>query len=143
MSASRANRIQFRIVPESSSEPQEILRGNGVSLTDEDVSALAEQLAEAKHEEAQAEAEDREEAADTSLEPFVDAAELEDLQDALHQDHVDAAAEAEAEADEMHDEALAAEEGSSDLTGDCMRKSTPNCTEDHEGGHEELPRRRP
>ncbi|MBZ5659489.1 MAG: Rne/Rng family ribonuclease [Acidobacteriia bacterium] len=107
-------------------EPQEILRGNGVSLTDEDVSALAEQLAEAKHEEAQAEAEDREEAADTSLEPFVDAAELEDLQDALHQDHVDAAEEAEAEADEMHDEALAAEEGSPEQAGL------------HEGEHAEL-----
>ncbi|MBZ5644565.1 MAG: Rne/Rng family ribonuclease, partial [Acidobacteriia bacterium] len=119
---------------ESSSEPQEILRGNGVSLSDEDVSALAEQLAEAKHEEAQAEAEDREEAADTSLEPFVDAAELEDLQDALHQDHVDAAADAEAEADEMHEEALAAEEGSSDLTGEHGELHG----EDHEGGHEEL-----
>jgi Rne/Rng family ribonuclease len=93
---------------------QEILRGNGVNLSDEDVRVLAEQLAEAKHEEAQAEAEDREEAADTSLEPFVDAAELEDLQDALHQDHVDAAEDAEAEADEMHDEALAAEEGSAE-----------------------------
>jgi len=107
-----------------SAQPQEILRGNGVSLTDEDVTALAEQLAEAKHEEAQAEAEDREEAADMSLEPFVDAAELEDLQDALHQDHVDAAAEAEAEADEMHEEALAAEEGSS------------GHAELHEGEHE-------
>ena len=103
------------IEPESEiAESQEILRGNGISLSDEDVNALAEQLAEAKHEEAQAEAENREEAADTSLEPFVDAAELEDLQDALHQDHVDAAEEAEAEAEEMHEEALAAEEGSSE-----------------------------
>jgi Rne/Rng family ribonuclease len=112
-----------------SAEPQEILRGNGVNLSDEDVTALAEQLAEAKHEEAQAEAEDREEAADMSLEPFVDASELEDLQDALHQDHVDAAAEAEAEADEMHEEALAAEEGSSGHAG--LHEG------DHEGEHAE------
>jgi Rne/Rng family ribonuclease len=108
-----------------SAEPQEILRGNGVNLSEEDVKALAEQLAEAKHEEAHAEAENREDATDVALEPFVDAAELEDLQDALHQDHVDAAAEADAEADEMHDEALAAEAGS------------PMSEGEHDGEHAE------
>ena len=85
---------------------------NGATLSDEDVSALAEQLAEAKHEEAQAEAEDRAIAEDTAVDPFVDAAEMDDLQDALHEDHEDEAEEADATADEMHDEALAAESSS-------------------------------
>jgi len=121
-------------------EPQEILRGNGVSLSDEDVTALAEQLAEAKHEQARAEAEDREEAPEAALDPFVDSAELEDLQDALHQDHVDAAEDADAEADEMHDEALAAEEGSPDhageLAGDSGEEHEEDRAEFHEGDHE-------
>ena len=47
-------------------------------------SALAEQLAEAKHEEAQAEAEERAEAEEAVAEPFVEAAELEELQEALN-----------------------------------------------------------
>ncbi|HVA93615.1 MAG TPA: Rne/Rng family ribonuclease [Candidatus Dormibacteraeota bacterium] len=111
--------------PESGiAEHREKQTNNGASMSDEEVSNLAEQLAEAKHEEAQAEAEDREESADTALEPFVDASEIEDLQEALHQDHEDdqendreddhedAAAEAESVADEMHEEALAAEESS-------------------------------
>jgi Rne/Rng family ribonuclease len=90
-------------------EATEVQMPNGASLSDDEVSALAEQLAEAKHEEAQAEAEDRPEVEETAAEPFVEAAELEDLQDALHDDHEDAAAEAEATADAMHDEAMAAE----------------------------------
>ena len=89
---------------------EEAHEGNGTSgLTDEDVRSLAEQLIEAKHEEAQAEASDIDEAAEASLEPFVDAAEMDDLQDALHEEHLDAAEEAEAAAEEMHEEALAAE----------------------------------
>jgi ribonuclease G len=90
-------------------EATEVHPHNGASLSDDEVSALAEQLAEAKHEEAQAEAEHRPEVEETAAEPFVEAAELEDLQDALHDDHEDAAAEAEATADAMHEEALAAE----------------------------------
>jgi ribonuclease G len=82
---------------------------NGASLSEDEVNALAEQLAEAKHEEAAADVEDLPEAEETAAEPFVEAAELEDLQDALHDDHEDEAAEAEATADAMHDEAMAAE----------------------------------
>jgi ribonuclease G len=82
---------------------------NGASLSEDEVNALAEQLAEAKHEEAQAEVKDLPEAEETAAEPFVEAAELEDLQDALQDDHEDEAAEAEATADAMHDEAMAAE----------------------------------
>jgi ribonuclease G len=95
--------------PTSLSDSSAAQLQNGSVLSEEDVSALAEQLAEAKHEEAQAEAEDRTDTEDTALEPFVDAAEIDDLQDALHQDHEDEAAEADAAADEMHDEALAAD----------------------------------
>jgi len=84
------------------------------------MSALAEQLAEAKHEEAQAEAEDLPEVQETGAEPFVEAAELEELQDALHDDHEADAAEAEETADAMHDEALAAE-------------SAPEPMEEHSG----------
>lgn len=83
--------------------------GNGAALSDEEASALAEQLAEAKHEEAQAEAEERTDSEESAAEPFIDAAEIDELQDALHEDHEDEAAEAEAVADEMHEEALAAE----------------------------------
>jgi Rne/Rng family ribonuclease len=90
-------------------EVTEVHSQNGASLSDDEVTALAEQLAEAKHEEAQAEAEDLPEPEETAAEPFIEAAELEDLQDALHQDHEDEAAEAEATADAMHDEAMAAE----------------------------------
>jgi Rne/Rng family ribonuclease len=85
---------------------------NGASLSEEDVTALAEQLAEAKHEEAQAEAEERSEAIEAVAESFVEPAELEELQEALdteHDEHEDAAEEADALADEMHEEALAAE----------------------------------
>jgi Rne/Rng family ribonuclease len=105
---------------------------NGAALSEEDVAALAEQLAEAKHEEAQAEAEAHAEEIEAAAEPFVEAAELAELQEALDSDHEDdgeeedegeatkseaaeeeaaedAAAEADAFADEMHDEAMAAE----------------------------------
>jgi Rne/Rng family ribonuclease len=90
---------------------------NGASLSEEQVSALAEQLAEAKHEEAQAEAEQIVDAEESAAEPFVDAAELEDLQDALHDEHEDAADEADAEADEMHDQIMAAESSSENPEG--------------------------
>jgi Rne/Rng family ribonuclease len=100
--------------PERELEPEiagaaEFHPQSGPSLSDDEVSSLAEQLAEAKHEEAQAEGEDLPEAEETAAEPFVEAAELEDLQDALHDDHEADAEEAEATADAMHDEALAAE----------------------------------
>jgi ribonuclease G len=90
-------------------------------MSEEDVTSLAEQLIEAKHEEAQADAEERSEAVEAVAESFVEPAELEELQEALdtdqdadqesdqEDDHEDAAEEADALADEMHDEALAAE----------------------------------
>ena len=52
-------------------------------LSDDEVSALAEQLAEAKHEEAQASVEQQTEAQEAALEPFVEAAELTELQEAM------------------------------------------------------------
>ncbi len=109
---------------ESEAGPAEIAdthAPNGASLSEEDVTSLAEQLAEAKHEEAQADAEERAEAVEAVAESFVEPAELEELQEALDSDHEgdqendqedeheDAAEEADAIADEMHDEALAAE----------------------------------
>jgi ribonuclease G len=103
---------------------------NGASLSDEQVSALAEQLAEAKHEEAQAEAEQIVDAEESAAEPFVDSAELEDLQDALHDEHEDAANEADAEADEMHDQIMAAESSAENAEGH---------TAEHEGEHAEHP----
>ncbi|MBZ5697298.1 MAG: Rne/Rng family ribonuclease [Acidobacteriia bacterium] len=102
--------------PETHHEPEpertevtEVRSPNGAALSEDEMSALAEQLAEAKHEEAQAEAEERTEVEEAAAEPFVEAAELDELQDALHDDHEAEAAEAEATADGMHDEALAAE----------------------------------
>jgi Rne/Rng family ribonuclease len=106
----------------ASAEAAEVPPQNGADLSDEQAAALAEQLAEAKHEEAQAEAEEIVEAEESAAEPFVEAAELEDLQDALHADHEDEAAEAEAAADAMHEEAMAAE-------------SSPEHTEEHAGEH--------
>jgi len=96
----------------------EVHAHNGAALSEEDVAALAEQLAEAKHEEAQAEAEHHAEEIEAAAEPFVEAAELDELQDALESDHEDSGEEEEDEedaiADEMHEEALAAAEGSSE-----------------------------
>jgi Rne/Rng family ribonuclease len=109
---------------------------NGAGLSEEDVSSLAEQLAEAKHEEAQADAEERSEAVEAVAESYVEPAELEELQEALdsdregekeddhEDDHEDAAEEADAIADEMHDEALAAE-------------SSPGHLDEHGEGHAE------
>ena len=85
---------------------------SAATLSDEDVATLAQQLAEAKHEEAQAEADDLPEPQEAGAEPFVEEAELEELQDALNDEHEDDAAEADAVADEMHDEAMAAEASS-------------------------------
>ncbi len=112
-------------------ESQQPPFNNGASMSEEEVSNLAEQLAEAKHEEAQAEAEDRDESADTALEPFVEAAEIEDLQEALHEDHEDAAEQADAVADEMHEEALAAEQSSEHAEGQAGLHG-----EGHEGEHD-------
>src|ERR1700722_9417954 len=95
--------------------PAVITDAHITNLTDEDVTSLAEQLAEAKHEEAQADAEDRSESVKSVAESYVEPAEKEELQEALdsdqdhEDDHEDAAEEADATADEMHDEALAAE----------------------------------
>jgi len=128
----------------------EIHARNAPGLSDEEVAALAEQLAEAKHEEAQAE--NRPQAIEAVAEAFVEPAELEELQDALETDsddeleeheahrdaeqdadhetdrdadHEDAEDEADAIADEMHDVAMAAEAG-------------PEHGEEHEvEGHEE------
>jgi Rne/Rng family ribonuclease len=100
---------------------------NGASLSEEDVTSLAEQLAEAKHEEAQADAEERSDAVEAVAEAFVEPAELEELQEALdsdQDDHEDAVEEADAIADEMHEEALAAE-------------AAPGLGEEHAEAHEE------
>jgi Rne/Rng family ribonuclease len=100
---------------ETEAEPTaspESITANGSRLTEEDVTALAEQLTEAKHEEAQADAEERAEAIEAVAESYVEPAELEELQEALDSDqdeHEEAAEEADAIADEMHDEAMAAE----------------------------------
>jgi Rne/Rng family ribonuclease len=99
-------------VPEPVPEFAEAIEAHAPSaatLSDDEVTTLAEQLAEAKHEEAQAEADDLPEPQEAAAEPFVEGAELEELQDALNDDHEDEAAEADAVADEMHDEAMAAE----------------------------------
>jgi Rne/Rng family ribonuclease len=90
-------------------EPAEGHAGNGASLSEEDVTSLAEQFAEAKHEEALAEAEDREEAVEAVAESFVESAELEDLQEALDTAHEEAAEEVDAIAEELHEEAMAAD----------------------------------
>jgi Rne/Rng family ribonuclease len=128
---------------------------NGASLSEEDVTSLAEQLVEAKHEEAQADAEERSEAIEAVAESYVEPAELEELQEALdtdqdsdhegdrendqesghdadheedHEaDHEDAAEEADAIADEMHDEAMAAEGSPEHAEGH---------SEEHAEGHE-------
>jgi ribonuclease G len=108
-------------------ESVDIAAHSGPALSEDEVSALAEQLAEAKHEEAQAEVDELPNIEEKGAEPFVESAELEDLQDALHDDHVADAEEAEEVADAMHDEALAADsatdhaeghEGSSTATSD-------------------------
>jgi Rne/Rng family ribonuclease len=127
------------ILPDAEAEHAEapgIHSSNSTSLSDEDVTSLAEQLAEAKHEEAQAVAENRPEAIEAVAESYVESAELEDLQEALdtdseadleeheadheadhesdHEadrdaDHEEAENDADALADEMHEVAMAAE----------------------------------
>jgi len=112
-------------------ETAEPIVPNGSNLSDAEVSSLAEQLTEAKHEEAQADAGDRPEAIEAVAETFVEPAELEELQEALdadqeaeqEDDHLAAAAEADAIADEMHDVALAAE-------------ASPEHGEGHAEGHD-------
>ena len=108
---------------EAAAEPHEEIHaapGNGGALSEEEVSSLAEQLAEAKHEEAQAEAEDLAAANEAALEPFAEAAEIEELHEEHEEegheeegheeeDHESDVAAAEAEADEMHDAAIAAD----------------------------------
>jgi Rne/Rng family ribonuclease len=105
-------------------EPVEVPAHNGASLSEDEVSALATQLAEARHEEAQAEDEDLPDAEETAAEAFVEAAELEDLQDALHDDHEADAAEDEETADAMHDEAFAAESAPEHVEGHTGADST-------------------
>jgi Rne/Rng family ribonuclease len=121
-------------------ERTEVHPQNGASLSDDEVSALAEQLAEAKHEEAQADVEDLAATEESAAEPFIEAAELEELQDALHDDHEHEAAEAEETADAMHDEAMAAE-SSPDSSPEHMSEHGPEHLEgDHaniaEGPHD-------
>jgi Rne/Rng family ribonuclease len=101
--------------PEPEPEAEAAESHSGASLSEDEVSALAEQLAEAKHEEAQSDVEDLPEVEETAAEPFVEAAELEDLQDALHEDHEEEAAETEAAAEAMHEEALAADSASEQM----------------------------
>jgi Rne/Rng family ribonuclease len=124
----------LELQPEHLSEPKHELAEaaeahshNGAILSEDEATAFAEQLAEAKHEEAQAEAEEGEEPEESAAESFVEAAELDELQDALNDDHEHEAADAEATADAAHEEALAAE-------------SSPERTEEHaetaEGAHE-------
>ena len=122
---------------------------NGASLSEEDVTSLAEQLAEAKHEEAQADAEERSEAIEAVAESFVEPAELEELQEALdtdqdtdqetdqEDDHEEAAEEADAIADEMHDEAMAAE-ASPEREGERGEEHAPEHGEEHAEAHEEF-----
>ena len=118
---------------------------NGGNLSDEEVTALAEQLAEAKHEEA---TEERADAAEKVAESFVESAELEDLQEALDSEHEAAAEDAEALADEMHDEALAADaaalhgeehgEISEETHGEMHAESPDEQDEEHSGEHAEF-----
>ena len=113
--------------PESHhAEIAEASAGNGGALSEEEVSSLAEQLAEAKHEEAQAQAqaEEHSEPIEAAAESFVEAAELEDLQEALDTEHENEREDVEAIADELHEEALAAE-------------ASLEQGEAHEQGHEE------
>jgi ribonuclease G len=98
-------------------EPPDARAHDGASLSDEEVTTLAEQLAEAKHEEAQAEAEKIVQAEGTAATPFVEEAELAELEDALNDEHEDDAADADAAADEMHEEALAAESSPEHIEG--------------------------
>jgi Rne/Rng family ribonuclease len=107
-------------------EATEVRSQNGASLSDDEVNALAEQLAEAKHEEAQADVEDLAATEESAAEPFIEAAELEELQDALHDDHEHDAAEAEATADAMHDEAMAAESSSEHVEGHIKTSDAPH-----------------
>ena len=136
---------------ETEAGPAMITDAHVTDLSEEDVSSLGQQLIEAKREEAQADAEERSEAAEAVAESYVEPAELEDLQEALdtdqepdheidhetdqeidrEDDHEDAAEEAEALADEMHDEALAAE-ASPGLAGAEGHEA------DHGEGHAEL-----
>jgi Rne/Rng family ribonuclease len=98
-------------------QTSDIATHSGPALSEDEVSALAEQLAEAKHEEAQAEVDELPDIEEKGAEPFVEAAELEDLQDALHDDHVADAEEADEVADAMHDEALAADSATEHAQG--------------------------
>ena len=141
---------QYAVPPAAAETPAP----NGASLSEEDVASLAEQLIEAKHEEAQAEAEERSESIEAVAESYVEPAELEELQEALdheeeregdrendreenHEaDHEDAAAEADAIADEMHDEALAAEASPEHAEGHAPEQMEGH-GEAHEGEHAE------
>jgi Rne/Rng family ribonuclease len=109
-------------------ESSEVLAQNIAPLSEEDVSALAEQLAEAKHEEAQAEAENRDIAEDTAVDAFVDAAEMEDLQEALHHEEGISAEDMDEDAAE---EDSAAGDGSAEMHAEAMRDEDAHADELH------------
>jgi ribonuclease G len=114
----------------------EVHAQNGASLSEDEATSLAEQLAEAKHEEAQAEADELPDAEESGAEPFVESAELEELQDALNDEHEDEAEEAEATADAMHEEALAAE-AASEHAGEHADEHAEEHAEELAGEHAE------
>ena len=144
--------------------PAMITDAHASDLSEEEVTSLSQQLIEAKHEEAQADAEERSEAVEAVAESYVEPAELEELQEALdtdqdtdqesdresdqEDDHEDAAEEADALADEMHDVALAAEAspglaGAEGHEGNRVDGHAEEHLEGHEAdhgeGHAELP----
>jgi Rne/Rng family ribonuclease len=150
------------ILPDAGAEHEEtpeVFAVNGASLSEEDVTSLAEQLAEAKHEEAQAE--NRPEAIEAVAETFVEPAELEELQDALETDaeedseteneaehdadheadhdadHEEAENEADALADEMHEVAMAADAAPEHGEGHEAAEHGELQVEGHDEGHEE------
>jgi len=99
------------------------------NLSEEDVSSLAEQLAEAKHEEAQADAEERAEAIEAAVKPFVESAELEELQEALDSDQ---------ETDQENDhEGDAENDQDADQEDDQESDSENDQEDDHEDAAEE------
>ena len=127
---------------------------NSAGLSEEDVSSLAEQLAEAKHEEAQAGGEERVEAIEAVAETFVEPAELEELQEALDSDQEndsevdqendhdgdqenqqDADPDADQDTDQEDDHENAAEEA--DAIADEMHEEALAAEASPEHGHEE------
>jgi ribonuclease G len=107
----------YRRVTETETMPSEAGTGkemeagrhNGADLSEEEVTALAEQLAEAKHEEAQAETDSRMEAEEAGAEAFVEAAELDQSSaDESSEEESEEGAETES-GEQMQEESLSAE----------------------------------